>query len=293
MSNVVEKFKKGYKIHIKESQKGSFTKWCGGNVTSECIQRGKNSSNPKIRKKATFAANARKWKHKEGGLLKFQEGGKNINGSPSRFQQQMKKFGEGLGNFFNSSAGQTLLQGGLGLLFNKGRGSSHESEIANSQIEMDAADKKQQASINAREKVNQFIQQNTDPDNPNNLGGEIIANNLYQKFLTPELLAIDNDTNNRKAQVAMYSSGQPNLFLDFAQNFISNGGIQDIAGLFQKKTPTVSNNSSTFYLTPGAKKAGTTNSDGTYNFTANSKYDWNTGKLITSNNSVLFNGSYL
>lgn len=81
MDNVVEKFKKGNKIHIKESQKGSFTKWCGGNVTSECIQRGKNSSNPKIRKKATFAANARKWKHRFGGIIKAQEG-TIINNSP-------------------------------------------------------------------------------------------------------------------------------------------------------------------------------------------------------------------
>lgn len=64
------KLKNGSKIHIKESQKGSFTKWCGGNVTSECIQRGKNSSNPKIRKKATFAANVRKWKHQQGGVIK-------------------------------------------------------------------------------------------------------------------------------------------------------------------------------------------------------------------------------
>ena len=69
MNNVVEKFKKGYKIHIKESQKGSFTKYCGGNVTNECIQKGKNSSDPKIRKKATFAANARKWKHQQGGIV--------------------------------------------------------------------------------------------------------------------------------------------------------------------------------------------------------------------------------
>ena len=69
MNDVVKIFKKGHKIHIKESQKGTFTKWCGGNVTDECIQRGKNSSNPKIRKKATFAANARKWKHKEGGFF--------------------------------------------------------------------------------------------------------------------------------------------------------------------------------------------------------------------------------
>lgn len=51
------------KIKIKESQKGSFTRYCGGNVTNECIQRGKNSPDPKIRKKATFASNARKWNH--------------------------------------------------------------------------------------------------------------------------------------------------------------------------------------------------------------------------------------
>lgn len=44
------KFKKGSKIHIKDSQKGSFTKYCNGKVTEECIQKGKNSSDPKIRK---------------------------------------------------------------------------------------------------------------------------------------------------------------------------------------------------------------------------------------------------
>lgn len=70
----IYKFKKGAKIHIKEKNKGSFTKWCGGNVTNECIQRGKNSSNPKIRKKATFADNARHFKHKDGGILKGQGG---------------------------------------------------------------------------------------------------------------------------------------------------------------------------------------------------------------------------
>lgn len=62
-------FKKGGEINIKEKNKGSFTRYCGGNVTSECIRKGKNSPNPKIRKKATFAANARKWKHQNGGVL--------------------------------------------------------------------------------------------------------------------------------------------------------------------------------------------------------------------------------
>jgi len=62
-------FKKGG-IHIKKANRGKFTRWCGGNVTAECIQRGKNSPDPKIRKRATFAANARKWKHQQGGKIK-------------------------------------------------------------------------------------------------------------------------------------------------------------------------------------------------------------------------------
>lgn len=69
--------KKGGKspIHIQESQKGSFTKYCNGKVTNECIQRGKNSPNPKIRKKATFAANSRSWarkrKNENGGIINW------------------------------------------------------------------------------------------------------------------------------------------------------------------------------------------------------------------------------
>lgn len=62
-SDVIERFKKGHKIKIKKENVGSFTKYCKGNVTEACIQKGKNSPDPKIRKKATFAANARKWNH--------------------------------------------------------------------------------------------------------------------------------------------------------------------------------------------------------------------------------------
>ena len=60
-------------IHIKPENKGKFTDYCGGKVTQECIQRGKHSSNPTTRKRATFAANARTWKHENGGILKAQE----------------------------------------------------------------------------------------------------------------------------------------------------------------------------------------------------------------------------
>ena len=56
-------------IHIKKANRGKFTDYCGGKVTSECIAKGKRSPNPAIRKRATFAANARKWKHQYGGKI--------------------------------------------------------------------------------------------------------------------------------------------------------------------------------------------------------------------------------
>ena len=67
--NIIEILKKGSGIHIKPENKGKFTKYCHGKVTSECIARGKKSSDPAVRKRATFAANARKWSHKNGGSL--------------------------------------------------------------------------------------------------------------------------------------------------------------------------------------------------------------------------------
>lgn len=63
-------FKKGNKIHIKKKNRGKFTDYCGGEVTQECINRAKKSNNPTLRKRATFADNARKWKHQQGGSVK-------------------------------------------------------------------------------------------------------------------------------------------------------------------------------------------------------------------------------
>lgn len=67
-------FNSGGKIHIKKKNRGKFTSYCGGKVTSECIARGKRSSNPTIRKRAVFAQNARKFKHADGGPLLTQGG---------------------------------------------------------------------------------------------------------------------------------------------------------------------------------------------------------------------------
>lgn len=93
---MLEMLKNGSGIHIKKKNRGSFTKWCGGNVTDECIRRGKNSPNPKIRKKATFADNARHFKHKLGGILKGQNGlispEINVDLTPANLKQLYDKY---------------------------------------------------------------------------------------------------------------------------------------------------------------------------------------------------------
>lgn len=63
-------FKKGKGIHIKKKNRGKFTEYCGGEVTQKCIDKAKKSKNPTLRKRATFAENARKWKHQQGGTMK-------------------------------------------------------------------------------------------------------------------------------------------------------------------------------------------------------------------------------
>lgn len=73
--NLITYFKKGGGIHIKEKNKGSFTKYCKGKVTQECIDKAKKSGNKKLVKKAIFAANSRSWakKHQMGGMIPQQQ----------------------------------------------------------------------------------------------------------------------------------------------------------------------------------------------------------------------------
>lgn len=128
--NIIEQFKKGYKIKIKESQKGSFTKYCNGKVTNECIQRGKNSPDPKIRKKATFAQNSRRWKHQLGGqIFKAQEGSKFLS------KQWFQNTGQKVGNFLNSDSGQATLN----FISNGVNAISNQSKITNFSNEFDKA----------------------------------------------------------------------------------------------------------------------------------------------------------
>ena len=67
--NYIDLAKSG--IKIKKSNKGKFTEYCNGKVTQECINKGKQSKDPTIRKRAIFAQNARKFKHENGGSISY------------------------------------------------------------------------------------------------------------------------------------------------------------------------------------------------------------------------------
>ena len=63
-----KKRKKKSGINIKKSRKGLFTSFCRrkgySGVTNACIAEGLKSSDPKIRRRANFARNSRKWRKK-------------------------------------------------------------------------------------------------------------------------------------------------------------------------------------------------------------------------------------
>ena len=79
---MILKVKNGSGIHIKKKNRGKFTEYCGGKVTNSCIAKAKASGNPTLVKRATFAANARKWKHQMGGIL-IPDLGVRINQNPA------------------------------------------------------------------------------------------------------------------------------------------------------------------------------------------------------------------
>ena len=102
------------------------------------------------------AANARKWKHKEGGIIKAEEGTKT---------NWVSKIGEGINKGVNSKAGQYIAQGlqlGLGSIFG-GNNSSDISNVAkNYNIQQQNAYDEQELY-----KLYSLMKSSVDPENPN------------------------------------------------------------------------------------------------------------------------------
>ena len=219
--------KNGSGIHIKESQKGSFTKYCKGKVTNECIQKGKNSPDPKIRKKATFADNARHFKHKDGGTIKKFAGGNKVN------------FWQGLGNFLNSNVGQGLMNIGTNFLSTKAQNKQMEgeAEALKAQNEYNAQEVISQLQRQSQQEANQIYQQWAQnyqqgliQDQPSDIVAKHLGYKRYSQNLTSQQQNLKNQNAVIDAQVRNQKAAQNTDFwgstlqqgLGMIGNYLSN-----------------------------------------------------------------------
>ena len=184
MINVLEFLKNGSGIHIKKKNRGKFTSYCGGKVTDECIRKAKASGNPTLVKRATFAANARKWKHKEGGVIKADDGTKLTTGQK-------------IGNFFNSDWGTFLTNSVSNILSTKSKNDqlSASDNLFKSQNEENYNDSMQQLlSQYQQEQKNKFdqwiqnYQSGLTQDNPS----QIVAQHQAYQQMAPSISNMKN-----------------------------------------------------------------------------------------------------
>lgn len=113
LGGFLHQYADGGGIHIDPKNRGKFTKYCGGKVTSECIAKGKRSSDPAVRKRATFAQNVRKLKHAYGGFLEGMEYDLDMSGDYYKYVPKKKAFGGDLNtNGADFSTGLTFIDNG-------------------------------------------------------------------------------------------------------------------------------------------------------------------------------------
>ena len=254
--NILKFLKNGSGIHIKEKNKGKFTSYCGGKVTDECIQKGKNSSNPAIRKRATFAQNARHFKHKKGGIIKAEDGTK------TNFFQ---KAGNWISN--NKDLVNSITNAGLGIVSNIKQNKAIDAQIEAN--EKQAEVNKQQAFMNNYKEALGMQSDRSDIVNRNK-AWQIANSQNYS----------DDELQNKNLQLQQSKVG----ILD------SLGGLStDILNAFSNNKKSSSNNppsDSYFgnYVKTQFKNPGTFNSDGSFN-TSLGTYKWEDGKLKNISNT--------
>lgn len=174
------------------------------------------------------AANARKWKHKEGGSIEKLEKGSWIN-------------------FLNESGlGKTLLEGGLNFLQSSSQNKSIAGAIDVAKAELDK--EKQEASDYALQMATKKAQeiQLIDPNNPNAFGGSIVQNYIRQQLYNDYLNYINQDIANRKAQLDMQSQQMQNENTSGAISGIIQSGLGVVGNLLGGKKDISSTNSTTY-----------------------------------------------
>ena len=253
--NILEFLKNGSGIHIKKKNRGKFTSYCGGKVTDECIQKGKNSSNPAIRKRATFAANARKWKHKEGGIIKAADGTKT-------------NFGQKVSNFLGSELGNTILNAGTsivsGIIQNNAINKQMEANNANMKVDKEKAFYDRYRELKAQKrKTSPTVDDNGNIINHSSLVSDNEAWNEALKTTDTSEIEKTYDRVNKELGNQKYMNQQDTILNSIGG--ISSAILNNIGK--KKNTNSTSSNNNTFgnYVSTQFKNYGTFNSDGSMN----------------------------
>ena len=269
--NTIEFLKNGSGIHIKPSQKGSFTKYCNGKVTEECIRRGKNSPDPKIRKKATFAQNARRWKHKEGGKA-FVTEINILDSNPKAYKEVKKKykmrsaqqgtkmnFFQKANNFLNSDLGKGLsssLINGIGNIVS----STKATKAINAQNEALDTQLKAHKAKTFVEKYNENLQNQTDKSSIvrqsnawNQANSQVSSENDFEKEINRQKLI--NEESAKQAQADAWYTTASNI-AGTAINALNKNGVPKTVS-----SPSYFDN----YVNTKYKKFETFNPDGSMN----------------------------
>ena len=308
--NILEFLKNGSGIHIKPENRGKFTKYCHGKVTSECIARGKRSSDPAVRKRATFADNARHFKHKEGGKA-FVSGVNVLDSNPKAYKYVKKKYKmaqqgtklnlfQKVGNFLNSDLGKTV---GTGLVnaFSSWASSNKQNNAIDSQIE--GLKKQNKADINsiqnwALQKATEEITQKFNEqqqlfnsgasfEQPSPIVFEHLKSQLANKYAQQAI----NDANlNSQEAIANLESQKTNPTSDIFSS-LANVGIDYLSNKFANKALSKngvpSSRNASFYSNPYLKtqnKVGTINSNGSMNTgIGGTTYNWKTNTFGSNN----------
>lgn len=248
--NILEFLKKGGGIHIKEKNKGKFTKSAkaAGQSVQEHAKSVLNDPNatPLQKKRANFARNAAKWKHKKGGTVKAQEG--------TKFN-----WGSAIGNLAS-----TALQQGISTYMQNKKLSS-DAEADKERYKSEAVSKLQKDIQDERTKRFNILNAiKGTSDNPNAFGGEIFekvfinqgdneAIRNYNQSISDYNKMIDQQIRAQKVEGVgnfLSSLGQQGVGLLANSAFNKNSTNTSSASTSATSSTNTSHNLSNFWSTP-------------------------------------------
>ena len=300
--NTLQFLKNGSGIHIKKKNRGKFTDYCGGQVTQECINKGKHSSNPAIRKRATFADNARHFKHRLGGKA-FVEGVNVLDSNPNAYKYVKKKYKmrmaqEGAKFDWTSTlanVGSSILQG-----YFQNRKISREAEAAKAMNKLTSQNffdiynqKLQEAKQQEEQQAKAAEAMIGTTINPSNI---VAASNAW-KNASGEYAALKNNVDQQNRAIDAQAQAQKSNIWGNAISGIMQQGMGVLNNYLsnkssQKNAPTTISTKTSYNYFSTPKKFGTFNNDGSMNLGYNMTWSTDKGVQTKKWSDNLFNKSY-